>query len=105
MVIVLCNCPVAAGPAIARALVDEGLAACVNVIGPVTSVYRWQGAVHEDAELTLMIKTASERVATLCDRVRALHPHQTPELLVLPVDLDASDPAYIAWVRASTLLG
>jgi periplasmic divalent cation tolerance protein len=85
---------------IARALVQERLAACVNLVGGVRSIYRWQGAVEDAAEVLLVIKTCAERVATLTDRLRALHPYELPELVVLPAA--GGLPAYLDWVIAET---
>jgi periplasmic divalent cation tolerance protein len=85
--------------ALAHALVDERLAACVNVLPPMTSVYRWKGEVAEDAERQLVIKTRPERIAALKERLLALHPYELPEFLVL--DADGSE-AYLAWVRQAT---
>ena len=85
--------------AFARTLVEERLAACVNVIGPVTSIYRWNGKVEQDAEQQLVIKTTIARLAALEARVKALHPYDVPEFLVLRT-AGGSD-AYLAWVRDS----
>ena len=85
---------------IARALVEERLAACVNLLPGVRSIYRWQGAVEEAAEVLLIAKTHAERVAALAARVRALHPYELPEVVVLPVS-DGSD-AYLRWVVAES---
>lgn len=83
---------------LARTLVDEGLAACVNVLPPMQSVYRWKGAVEVDTEQQLVIKTAAARVAALEMRLRALHPYDLPEFLVLTADGSA---AYLAWIAES----
>ena len=80
---------------IARTLVEERLAACVNVL-PVTSVYRWQGSVQQDREQQLVIKTTLERVPALEARLRELHPYELPEFLVIRA-ADGSD-AYLAWI-------
>lgn len=101
MRVVLCNCPPSEAPSLAETLVDERLAACVNLL-PVTSIYRWNGAVQRDAEVTLLIKTAAERVAALSERIRALHSYDVPEIVVLEA-LPTSDPTYVGWVRAETL--
>jgi periplasmic divalent cation tolerance protein len=85
--------------ALARTLVDEGLAACVNVLPPMTSVYRWKGAVEQDREQQLIIKTASARLGALEARLKALHPYELPEFLILSA-VGGSD-AYLAWVRGS----
>jgi periplasmic divalent cation tolerance protein len=81
---------------IARVLVDERLAACVNLVPAVRSIYRWQGAVHDDAEVLAIIKTTAERAAALRDRLIALHPYDVPEAIVLPVT-DGHAP-YLAWL-------
>jgi periplasmic divalent cation tolerance protein len=88
--------------ALARTLVQERLAACVNVLPPMTSVYRWKGAIEEDREQQLVMKTTAERVDALGARLRELHPYELPEFVVL--DAKASE-AYGAWVRESVRLG
>ena len=85
--------------ALARALVAERLAACVNVLPVMLSVYRWQGQVEEAREQQLVIKTAPDRVPALAARLRELHPYEVPEFLVLPVS-EGSD-AYLRWIRDS----
>lgn len=85
--------------ALARTLVDEGLAACVNVLPVMTSVYRWKGAIEEDRELQLVIKTVATRLPELEQRLRELHPYELPELLVVPVS--GGSEAYLAWLRSS----
>ena len=84
----------------ARTLVEERLAACVTTHPRVRSVYRWQGAVEEDDEQLVMVKTTADRIDRLRERMRQLHPAEVPELVVLPV-VDGS-PAYLAWVAEST---
>jgi periplasmic divalent cation tolerance protein len=85
--------------ALGRLLVSEGLAACVNVLPPMQSVYQWHGTIQEDAERQLVIKTRVERLEALEARLRELHPYEVPEFVVLPV-VDGST-AYLDWVRAS----
>jgi periplasmic divalent cation tolerance protein len=82
---------------IARALVAERLAACVNIVGGTVSLYRWRGDVSRDEEMLLLIKTTRERFAEVRRRIRELHSYQLPEAVLLPV-LDA-DPEYAAWVQ------
>ena len=84
----------------ARTLVEERLAACVNVHGPMTSFYRWKGVVERDAERQVVIKTTRERVATLRARLRELHSYELPEFVVLTVE-DGSDE-YLTWVGEQT---
>jgi periplasmic divalent cation tolerance protein len=101
MKIVLSNLPPDAADAIARQLVEERLAACVNLL-PVKSVYRWKGELTVDAEVTMLAKVAGERVHALRERLRALHPYELPEIVALDVDEAASLPEYLAWVRAES---
>ena len=99
-VIVLTTLPTDAdGTAFGRTLVDERLAACVNLLPPMTSVYRWEGHVEQDTERQVIIKTSRERVAALWDRIRELHPYEVPELVVLPI-VDGND-AYLRWIGES----
>ena len=81
----------------ARTLVVERLAACVNVHGPMTSVYRWKGTVSTDAERQLVIKTTREQVAALQARLQTLHSYELPEIIVVPVE--GGSPGYLAWVN------
>jgi periplasmic divalent cation tolerance protein len=83
---------------IARALVEERLAACVNLVPAVRSIYRWQGAIEDQAEVLLVIKTRAERMEALAARLRALHPYELPELVALPVA--AGLAPYLDWVAA-----
>ena len=83
---------------IARALVQERLAACVNLVPGVRSIYRWQGAVEDAAEVLLVMKTRAERIDALAARLRTLHPYDLPELVVLPVSGGLA--GYLDWVLA-----
>ncbi len=85
---------------IARALVEERLAACGNVVPGLRSVYRWEGKVHDDAEALLVLKTTRARFEALRDRVLALHPYAVPEVIAVPVE--AGSAAYLAWISAET---
>jgi periplasmic divalent cation tolerance protein len=96
--VVLVTAPdLAAAAGLGRSLVEEGLAACVNLVPGVRSIYRWQGEIHDDPEVLLIVKTRASLVETLASRVRALHPYELPEVLALPV-AGGSEP-YLAWVR------
>jgi periplasmic divalent cation tolerance protein len=88
------------GPAFGRALVDERLAACANLMAPMESVYRWEGQVVQEAERQVIIKTSRDRLAALWERVRELHPYEVPEFVVLAV-ADGND-AYLRWIGEST---
>jgi periplasmic divalent cation tolerance protein len=83
-----------------RTLVEERLAACVNLLPAMESVYRWEGQVERDTERQVIIKTARDRVAALWERIRELHPYETPEFVVLSIQ-DGSD-AYLRWIGDST---
>jgi periplasmic divalent cation tolerance protein len=99
-VIVLTTFPVDEDPGqLARTLVNERLAACVNVLPPMPSTYRWEGNVEEVNEHQLIIKTAADRVEPLKRRINELHPYDVPELLVLPI-ADGST-TYLEWLRQS----
>jgi periplasmic divalent cation tolerance protein len=86
--------------AFARALVKERLAACVNLLPLMESVYRWEGRVERESERQLIIKTTKDQTAALWDRVRELHPYEVPEFVVLPI-IDGND-AYLRWIGEST---
>jgi periplasmic divalent cation tolerance protein len=81
---------------IADALVGERLAACVNVVPGLLSVYRWKGAVEREDELLLLIKTRAERVEEMGARLRALHPYELPEMIVLPIA--GGHGPYLDWI-------
>jgi periplasmic divalent cation tolerance protein len=83
---------------LARTLVDERLAACINVHGAMRSTYRWQGQIECDLERQVVIKTARARLPELAARLRALHPYELPEFVVLSADTGSA--AYVAWVAA-----
>lgn len=100
VVVMLVTAPGTRAPDLARALVEEGLAACVNIVPGVRSVYRWEGTVEEAEEVLLVIKTRSSRATALEVRVRELHPYDVPEVLALPV-VAGSDP-YLDWVRRNS---
>lgn len=85
---------------LARALVEEGLAACGNVVPGLRSIYRWEGKVQEDAEALLLLKTTRARFEALRERVLALHPYDVPEVIALPVT--AGSAPYLAWLAAAT---
>ena len=88
------------GEAVARKLVEDRLAACVNVLPPMTSFYRWRGALEREVECQLVIKTTSQRVPAVQARLGELHPYELPEFLVLTV-ADGST-AYLKWVQGET---
>ena len=99
--VVLVTAPEAGvGHRIASTLVEERLAACVNLVPGISSIYRWDGGVQEDAEVLLVVKTSEARCSELTDRVRELHPYELPEVLALAA-AGGSAP-YLDWVREET---
>ncbi len=85
---------------LARALVGERLAACVNLVAPLVSIYRWKGAVEQAEEVLLVIKTRRSLIRRLGARIRELHGYQVPELVALPIVAGA--PSYLEWLIAET---
>ena len=85
---------------IARALVEERLAACVNIIDGMTAVYRWEGAVEEGRETVMIAKTRADRFEELAARVRALHSYTLPCIIEIP--LGRGDAPYLDWLRAES---
>lgn len=85
---------------IATALVEEQLAACVNILSPIRSLYRWEGKVADDREWLLLIKTRAERFAAVEAKVKALHSYQVPEVIALPIVAGAE--GYMRWLRGET---
>jgi periplasmic divalent cation tolerance protein len=85
---------------IAQALVEERLAACVNILVPAVSIYRWQGALERADELPLLIKTAAARLPELERRLLALHPYDVPEIVAVPVS--GGHSRYLDWVLAES---
>lgn len=102
VIMVLCNVPDAAlAQQIAETLVGEQLAACVNIMAPCRSVYRWQGKLENASEVPLQIKTTTVAYPALQARLLQLHPYEVPEIVALP--LAAGLPAYLTWVAAEVL--
>lgn len=88
------------GRTIGRALVEERLAACVNIIPSIESLYRWQGHVHHDQEVLLIAKTTTAALEQLGNRVKQLHSYDTPEVIALPIIAGAED--YLLWIDEET---
>lgn len=88
---------IACAETLADSLVEQGLAACVNILAPCRSVYRWQGSIERAEEVPLLIKTTAQCYAALEQAIRALHPYELPEILAVPVS--AGLPAYLDWVN------
>lgn len=84
----------------ARSLLEQRLAACVNLLLPVHSLYRWQGKIEEATEVTMLVKTTQGRYAELETAVKACHPYEVPEIIALPIA--SGLPEYLGWVIAET---
>jgi periplasmic divalent cation tolerance protein len=98
---VLCTCPdESVALDIARVLVKEDLAACVNRVPGVTSLYQWQGRICEDREQLLLIKTTPARYPAMEMRLKSLHPYEIPEIIAIPIVTGSSQ--YLAWLSAAT---
>jgi periplasmic divalent cation tolerance protein len=99
--VVLCTCPdEATATRIATALLAEKLAACVNCVAGIRSMYRWDGQIRDDTEVLLVITTSAARFAALEALLRARHPYEMPEIIALPVVAGAAD--YLNWIRQAT---
>lgn len=99
--LVLTNLPDrAAAERLADTLIEKRLAACINILAPCRSVYRWQDAVQHDEEHPMLIKTTAEGYAALEAAIRAGHPYELPEIIAVPVERGL--PAYLDWVAAET---
>ncbi len=88
---------------IAQTLVEEHLAACVNIVSPVQSIYRWEGKVQNEIELLLLIKTRQAVCEDVIQRVRTLHSYENPEIVALPIS--AGSAPYFDWLRQATTQG
>ena len=87
------------GKTLARHVVGERLAACVNIVEGITSIYRWEGAVEEAGEVLLIMKTTADRYEALESAIRSRHPYDVPEILAIPVA--AGLDQYLSWLRSS----
>jgi periplasmic divalent cation tolerance protein len=85
---------------IASTLVDEHLAACVNIVPGVSSCYRWQGEIQNEQEFLLILKTSTDRLQDLMDRLESIHPYEVPEIISIPSD--RAHAAYVNWVLGET---
>jgi periplasmic divalent cation tolerance protein len=100
-ILVLTNLPDAAiAKSVARRLVEQKLAACVNCLPGVQSIYRWQGVIEEASEVTLLIKSTKDRYAELEAAIKALHPYEVPEIVAFPIIAGLS--GYLDWIAQET---
>ena len=99
--LVLTNLPdTASAQALARVLVDLRLAACVNILAPMNSLYRWQGNIESAEEVPLLIKTMAQRYEALEAAIKTHHPYELPEIVAIPITQGL--PGYLAWIEAET---
>ena len=94
------SCPPAAAPGLAEMLVEQRLAACVNIIEQLRSVYRWQGSVENEPEALLLIKTTASEFPLLQAAILGAHPYELPEIIA--VKISAGYPPYLDWIKDST---
>ncbi|MES9943809.1 divalent-cation tolerance protein CutA [Candidatus Thiodiazotropha sp. CDECU1] len=101
LLLILCTVPDReTGLKLAKALLDQGLAACVNLTSPVTSVYRWQGQLEQSDEILLLIKSVEKQYQRVEALLRAQHPYELPEIIAVPVEQGLDD--YLDWVERCT---
>ncbi len=101
VILVFCTCPDDdTAQALAQHLVERRLAACVNLLPPMRSVYRWQGQIEQSQEVQLLIKTCGDRLQALSAAITEQHPYDVPEILA--VSASAGLPPYLDWIRAQT---
>lgn len=99
--LVISSCPsLESAASLARQLVTERLAACASILPGVTSIYHWKGALQQDSEVLLLIKTAPAQVEPLMTQLQRLHPYEVPEIITLAAD--AVHPPYLQWVLQCT---
>lgn len=99
--LILVTCPDAPkAAAIARTLVEERLVACGNLIPGLRSIYRWEGAINDETESLLLLKTTTANYAAVESRVKDLHPYEIPEIIAFPMTNGL--PAYLRWIEDST---
>jgi periplasmic divalent cation tolerance protein len=101
-IIVLITCPnKEVGEQVANALLERKLAACVNMVAPVTSLYTWKGEINRDEEMLLIVKSRADLFESeLIPAVKAVHPYEVPEIIALPVLMGSED--YLGWIREVT---
>ncbi|MGB2905609.1 MAG: divalent-cation tolerance protein CutA [Candidatus Aminicenantaceae bacterium] len=100
-IVVLSTVPdIATGRKIARGILEERLAACVNISGPLESLYWWEGKIQQDQEHLLVIKTRTELFPRLEEAVQGLHPYDVPEIIALPIEQGSS--SYLEWIESET---
>ena len=89
--------------AFGRRAVEERLAACANVLAPMRSIYRWNGAIDRALEVPALFKTTTARAEALCAFLRERHPYEVPAIVALPIAEPGSNPAFLAWIEAEVV--
>jgi periplasmic divalent cation tolerance protein len=98
--LILCTCPDSqVAEQLATSLVEQQLAACINIVPGLTSIYRWQGKLEKGTEVLLLIKTIQDRYAAVETAIRQQHPYELPEIIA--VTLDEGSPDYLRWITTS----
>jgi periplasmic divalent cation tolerance protein len=98
MRLIIATAPGAAAPKLARKLVEEHLAACVNIVPQVRSIYYWEGKIEDEEEALMLIKTTSEKVDSLTMRLKEMHPYDVPEIISLEIQKNEGNSDYLGWV-------
>ena len=101
MRLVIVTAPKDIAAELGRTIVEEKLAACVNIIPKVRSIYRWEGKVEDEEESMLFFKTTDEGQANLTRRLKILHPYEVPEIIAFEIRPEEGNPDYLDWIRAS----
>ena len=102
MRVVFCSCPPEFAAEIARTVVTERLAACVNIVPTVRSVYQWKGELCDDIESLMVIKTTADRLQELTARLLSCHPYDVPEVIALPIQDGEGNPEFLKWLVGET---
>ena len=97
--VVLITTPIDKGEEIANFLVENRLAACVNIVPKVKSIYWWQGKIERDEEALLIIKTSADKMENLIEKVKEIHPYTVPE--IVSMEIREGNPDYLKWIRES----
>lgn len=96
--IILCTCPdQSSAEAIAGLLVTKKLAACVNIVAGVSSIYEWQGNIEKSQEQLLLIKSLSDKYSAIEQRIKSIHPYELPEIIAVPIERGL--PEYLQWIN------
>ena len=101
MRIVIVTAPKEEAPKIGSKVIEERLAACVNILPSVRSIYTWKGKIEDDEESMMFIKTRADSVADLTGRIRELHSYEVPEIIAVEIKGNEGNPDYLNWVRES----